>query len=126
MAEEDRDGPQDSAEQRKHEMAEHTEEILTAVREDLGDQKYPVTSEELSTRYANRPLDLPNETESLGSVFDRVDQSEFEDAEQVIEAISTEIEVGEHLGERRETAGGAAEWDSAEPNEADDDRGHDE
>lgn len=117
MSEEDRTDPQDSAERRTEAMAEHTEEILTAVREDLGNQKYPVTSEELSAQYADRPLDLPNETESLGSVFDRVENSEFENARQAFEAIATEIGVGEHLDQRRETAGGAAEWDDDYGNE---------
>lgn len=109
--EERKDDVQDASEERKHEMAERTEETLSAVREDLGNQKYPVTSEELATAYADRPLDLPNETESLGSVFDRVDQSEFEDAEQAFEAVATEFDTGDHLEDRRKTADGAAEWE---------------
>lgn len=118
MNERDGDGRQDGIERRKHELAERTEETLSAVREDLGDQKYPVTSEELATQYADRPLDLPNETESLGSVFDRVDRDEFEDAEQAYEAVATEIDGGDTLDRRRDTAGGAAEWEEGqEPQE---------
>lgn len=115
MSEEDRADPQDSAERRTEAMAEHTEEILTAVREDLGNQKYPVRSEELSAQYADRPLDLPNETESLGSVFDRVEKSDFENARQAFEAIATEIGVqirraGKHNPSSRSGARTTVAW----------------
>lgn len=87
----DPDRAQDRAEQRKAERAEHTESILDDVERDLGTIEYPVSSEELATEYANEPIDMPNETESLGSVFDRLAGEEFESAEEVREAVYGEI-----------------------------------
>lgn len=87
----DPDRAQDRAEQRKAERAEHTESILDDVERDLGAIEYPVSSEELATEYANEPIDMPNETESLGSVFDRLAGEEFESAEEVREAVYGEI-----------------------------------
>ena len=58
---------------RQHERAEHVENILNEVETDVRDRKYPVRSEELATEYADQPIDMPNETESMGSVFDRLD-----------------------------------------------------
>lgn len=92
------DSVQDAAEQRQHERAETVEDVLADVREDLGNRKYPVTSEELSTAYDDRPIDLPNETESLGSVFRRIDET-FDDDEAAYDAVITELE-GEGMADR--------------------------
>ncbi|WP_276254414.1 hypothetical protein [Halomontanus rarus] len=86
-----RDRAQDRAERRKAERAETTESILADVEEHLGEVEYPVTGEELSTEYATTPIDLPNETESLGSVFDRLANEEFESPREAREAVSGEI-----------------------------------
>ncbi len=86
-----RDRVQDRAEQRKSERADTTESILKDVETHLGEQEYPVTGEELATEYATDPIDLPNETESLGSVFDRLANEEFESSEEVREAVYSEI-----------------------------------
>ena len=91
----DADDVEDAAAERQHERASTVEDVLSTVREDLGRQSYPTTSEELSARYADRPLDTPNETESLGSAFDRLDNS-FEDAEEAYHALVTEFEEGEY------------------------------
>lgn len=77
----------DSARRRQHERTEHVERILDRAEEVLRDHKYPTTSEELATEYAEEPLDLPNETESLGSVFDRVVDEEFDSPEEAREAM---------------------------------------
>ena len=79
----------DRASDRKHERAEHVESILDETESLVRDeQKFPVRSEELAEEYADQPLDMPNETESLGSVFDRLeDEAEYENPEQVREAV---------------------------------------
>ncbi|WP_435346359.1 hypothetical protein [Haloarchaeobius sp. HRN-SO-5] len=101
----DSDSVDDAARERQHERAERVADVLASVREDLGTQQYPVSSEELATEYADRPMDLPNETESLGSVFDRLD-GEFEDEEMAFEAVTTEIDAGGHVEERSDLAAG--------------------
>ncbi|QSW99836.1 DUF5789 family protein [Haloterrigena alkaliphila] len=87
----DRDRAQDRAEQRKAERAETTESILAEVERDLGEVEYPITSEELASEYASEPIDMPNETESLGSVFDRLAGEQFDTPEEVREAVYGEI-----------------------------------
>ena len=108
----DRDSVDDSALDRKHERADSVEDILESVRRDLGTHRYPVSSEELATEYADRPMDLPNETESLGSVFDRVD-GDFEDEAAAFEAVATEIDRGDHDETRFDSPSeGPPYWDS--------------
>ena len=75
---------------RQHERAEHVENILDEVETDVRDRKYPVRSEELATEYADQPLDLPNETESMGSVFDRLDD-EYDTPKEVRESLYDEL-----------------------------------
>ena len=70
--------PQESANERRHEQVEAVEEILDSVDPDLEEHSYPVSSEELSARYGSTDAELPNETESLGSVFDRLDDREYD------------------------------------------------
>ncbi|SEP61110.1 DUF5789 family protein [Natrinema salaciae] len=86
-----RDRAQDRAEKRQSERADHTESILKDVERHLGELEYPVTSEELATEYANEPIDMPNETESLGSVFDRLVGEQFDSPEEVREAAYGEL-----------------------------------
>lgn len=95
MSEEpNRDRAQDRAESRKSERADRTEGILEDVESHLGGLEYPVTGEEIATEYGTEAIDLPNETESLGSVFDRLANEEFESAEEAREAIHGEITGG--------------------------------
>ncbi|QLD89775.1 hypothetical protein HWV07_12350 [Natronomonas salina] len=70
--------PQESANERRHEQVEAVEEILDSVDPNLEEHSYPVSSEELSARYGSTDAELPNETESLGSVFDRLDDQEYD------------------------------------------------
>ncbi|GAB3676718.1 DUF5789 family protein [Halopiger thermotolerans] len=86
-----RDRAQDRIDQRKSERAEHTESILDDVERHLGDLEYPVTGEELASEYGDEAIDLPNETESLGSVFDRLANEQYDDPEEVREAVYGEI-----------------------------------
>ncbi|MDL5362935.1 hypothetical protein [Halalkalicoccus sp. NIPERK01] len=87
----DRD-PQESARERQRERAETAE---SAAADEFGgmlsEHKYPATSEELAADYGQEPIDLPNETESIGSVFDRLEGERFETAEEAEEALYNEL-----------------------------------
>lgn len=87
----DPDRVQTGAERRQHERAERIENVVNRASELLGEWKYPTTSEELATEYADEPLDLPNETESLGSVFDRLVDERFDSVEEAREALYREL-----------------------------------
>jgi len=84
----DRDRAQNRAEQRQADRADHTESIFDVVERDL---EYPVTSEELATEYATEPIDIPNETESIGSVFDRLVDEQYDSPAAVREAAYGEL-----------------------------------
>ncbi|ELY47381.1 DUF5789 family protein [Natronorubrum sulfidifaciens] len=86
-----RDRAQDRAERRQSQRAETTETILEDIERHLGALEYPATSEELAAEYANESIDLPNETESLGSVFDRLAGEQFDSVEAVREAVYGEL-----------------------------------
>lgn len=90
MADEDPERVDRKAAKRQSDRAEIVEGILDDVETDLGDSKYPVRSEELAETYADQPIDLPNETESLGDVFDRLGQ-EFDSREDIREALYGEV-----------------------------------
>lgn len=92
---------QDRAIERQDDRGDSVERMLSQADELLGEVKYPVTSEELAAEYGDQELDLPNETESLGSVFDRLVDERFESAEEAREAV-----YGEITGE----AGGPSEY----------------
>ncbi|RQG87000.1 hypothetical protein EA462_15255 [Natrarchaeobius halalkaliphilus] len=83
----DRDRTQDRAERRASRRADRTESILEDVDRNLGEFEYPITSEELAAEYGSEPIDMPNETESLGSVFDRLAGEQYADPEAVREAV---------------------------------------
>jgi len=88
---------QQRARERQHDRTESVEDMLGEAGKMLGEHKYPATSEELATEYGDQPLDLQNETESLGSVFDRLVDERFESADEAREAIYNEI-TGEAAG----------------------------
>lgn len=96
MSDEDPEDVTRGADQRKHERAEIVEGLVREVESKLDDPKYPVRSEELAEEYADQPIDLPNETETLGDVFDRVGQK-FDSRQDVREALYGEI-TGEAAG----------------------------
>ncbi|NHN60681.1 MULTISPECIES: hypothetical protein [Halorussus] len=79
------------ARERQRERTERVEDMLGEAGEMLGEHKYPATSEELATEYGDQPLDLQNETESLGSVFDRLVDERFDSADEAREAVYDEI-----------------------------------
>ncbi|MFC7081907.1 DUF5789 family protein [Halorussus caseinilyticus] len=79
------------ARERQHERTERVEDMFGEAGQMLGEHKYPVTGEELAAEYADQPLDLQNETESLGSVFDRLVDERFESADEAREAVYNEL-----------------------------------
>lgn len=87
----DPDRVQRSAERRQHDRTEHVENILDHAEGMLGELKYPTTAEEIAEEYSDEPMDLPNETESLGSVFDRLTDVRFEDEAEAREALYSEL-----------------------------------
>ncbi|WP_458207389.1 DUF5789 family protein [Haladaptatus sp. NG-SE-30] len=99
MPEDDHDpeSVQESARERQHERAETVEDMLGEAGQMLGEHKYPTTSEELAAEYGDQRLDLPNETETLGSVFDRLVDERFESADEAREAVYNEV-TGEASG----------------------------
>lgn len=88
---------QDAANSRRHERTEIVEDTMGRVGNLLQEQKYPVTSEELAIEYADETIDLKNETESLGSVFDRLTDERFESVAEAREAVANEL-TGEEGG----------------------------
>jgi len=88
---------QDSANERRRERAETVEDTVGRVGGLLDEQKYPTTSEELAVEYADEMIDLPNETESLGSVFDRLVEERYETPAEAREAVVNEL-TGEAAG----------------------------
>lgn len=93
----DVDRVQDRATERQHERTESVEDMLGDAGKMLGEHKYPATSEELAAEYGDQQLDLANETETLGSVFDRLVDERFESAEEAREAVYNEVS-GEAAG----------------------------
>ena len=109
--ERDLDSVDDRARERQRERSQRREEILGGM---LDERKYPVTAEELAVEYADQTVDLPNETESLGSVFDRLVDERFESPDEAREAI---------LNELTGAAGGQSEYnDERALSEFDEDR----
>ncbi|WP_248515807.1 DUF5789 family protein [Salinarchaeum laminariae] len=94
---------------RKNERESSIEDVFASVRADLGERSYPTTSEELAGTYADGSIDLPNETESLDSAFDRMDD-QFEDAEAAYRAFLSEFEDGAYRDLRPDAASGGAVW----------------
>jgi len=77
--------------------SEHVEAIL-AETECLADpdHKYPMRREELASEHADHIMDLPNETESLGSVFDRLVDEQYDSPIAAREAVCNELTGEEH------------------------------
>ena len=96
MSDEDTGDVDREAVRRQRQRAEIVEDVVREVESRLDDPKYPVRGEELAQAYADHPLDLPNETETLGDVFDRVGEK-FDSRQDVREALYGEL-TGEAAG----------------------------
>lgn len=88
---------QDAAEERRRERAELAEHASRELQGRFNEFNYPVSSEELAVEYGDETIDLANETESLGSVFDRLVDEEYGSPTEVREAVYSEI-TGEAAG----------------------------
>jgi len=80
--------PSDRASERQHERAEHVERI---VDETLDGLEYPTNPSEMKAAYSDRANELPNETESLGDVFDRLAPDEYDTPQDAREAVLGEV-----------------------------------
>ncbi|GGL69592.1 DUF5789 family protein [Halocalculus aciditolerans] len=87
--------------------AERVEETLEAVEATVGHASYPSNTDELRAVYADRENELPNETESLADVFDRLADDEYETEAEAREAI-----LGELTGPAGEEHGDISEYNS--------------
>lgn len=112
----DPESVQHSARRRRQERTESVERMLGRLGNLLEEEKYPVTAEELAVEYADEVVDLANESESLGSVFDRLVGERFDSPEEVREAVANEL-TGEQAGPE--------EYNDQRPLEALDDEGTD-
>lgn len=83
--------PQDASRRNQRERAEAVERVLREVDPDLEAHSYPVRREELAARYGDTTVELPNETESLGDVFDRLTDRGYETAREARAAAVGEI-----------------------------------
>jgi hypothetical protein len=83
--------PQTVSRRAKHERAAAVERVLRSVDPDLDGHAYPVRREELAARYGDTTVELPNETESLGDVFDRLTDAEYDTAREAKAAAIGEI-----------------------------------
>ena len=96
----DKERVQKRAKDRQADRADGAESVLEGLEERFDDEAYPISSEELAVEYGSDPIDIPNETESLGSVFDRLVDEEYDSPEAVREAVYGEITGG--AGDRTE------------------------
>lgn len=90
--------PQESARERQRDRAESAESAAAdEVADMLSEHKFPTTSEEIAADYGDEMIEMPNETESVGSVFDRLEGERYEDADEAREALYNEL-TGEAAG----------------------------
>lgn len=83
--------PQDTSRRNQRERAAAVERLLRSADPDLEAHSYPVRREELAARYGDTAVELPNETESLGDVFDRLTDREYATAREAKAAAIGEI-----------------------------------
>jgi len=93
--------PNEHASERKHERVEHVENILDDTIDGL---EYPTNTSEMKAAYSDRVNELPNETETLGDVFDRLAPDEYDTAQDAREAVLGELtgEAGVEQGDENE------------------------
>jgi len=82
------DDPTESARERQHERTGGVEDI---VDETLDGVSYPTNPSEMKAAYGESRAELPNETEAMGDVFDRLEDKEYETYEDAREAVLGEL-----------------------------------
>lgn len=85
--------PQRAANERRDELTDHVEHVLETVGADTREDAYPVESEQLAAEYRSTEFELANETESVGSAFDRLadEYDAFATPDEAREALTTEL-----------------------------------
>ncbi|MFB6071706.1 MAG: hypothetical protein ABEJ88_01925 [Halobacterium sp.] len=72
-------------------LAEHVEGTLQAMESAVRGSSYPTNASSLRAAYSTARDEVPNETEALGDVFDRLVPEEYETPEDAREAILGEL-----------------------------------
>lgn len=86
-----KDDVTDSARERQHERTEGVEETMQAVDAALEGLSYPTNPSEMKAHYGDGHDELPNETETLGDVFDRLEDKAYDTHEDAREAVLGEL-----------------------------------
>jgi hypothetical protein len=89
----------------ERDLAEHVEGTLRAMETAIRGSRYPTNASSLKAAYSTARDEVPNETESLADVFDRLVPEEYDTAEDAREAI-----LGELTGRAGEEHGDFAEY----------------
>lgn len=89
----------------ERDLAEHVEGTLQAMETAVRGSKYPTNASSLRAAYSTARDEVPNETESLADVFDRLVPEEYDTAQDAREAI-----LGELTGRAGEEHGDFAEY----------------
>lgn len=101
-----KDRAQDRAERRQHDRAERNERILDHFERLVDDVKFPANTAELRAELRDAP-DEVGESESLGSLLDRLDD-EYADEQEARDAVVERLGEAEHASpeatEREEVA----------------------
>ena len=82
---------EDTAAEPRRSNAESVERILREVDGEMDEHAYPVRREDLAAHYGDTTVELPNETESLGDVFDRLTDAEYDTAREAKAAATGEL-----------------------------------
>lgn len=102
----------DRARERQRERHNRQAEVFDHFESVVDDVKFPTSSAELAAAFRDEPDEVVGEEESLGSVFDRLDD-EYEDEVAAREALLAELGEAEHADpattEREEVAETRAE-----------------
>ncbi|MFB6268634.1 MAG: hypothetical protein ABEH83_01725 [Halobacterium sp.] len=75
----------------ERELAEHVEGTLTAMEAAVRGSSYPTNASSLKAAYSTARNEVPNETESLADVFDRLVPEHYDTPEDAREAILGEL-----------------------------------
>jgi hypothetical protein len=97
---------------RQRERARRVERLLDEVEARVDDHKFPTRAEELAAVYRADPIELPNETESVASVLDRLDER-LEAPAEVRAAVARAVEGVDRWVDESATVTGADRADRA-------------
>lgn len=100
----DKDDVTDNARERQRERSERVEETMEEVDAALDELSYPTNPSEMKAVYGESQDELPNETESLPDVFDRIEDKDYDTPQDAREAVLGELtgRAGAEHGDRSE------------------------